>query len=191
MGLIRDRPSLYGAICWSPELGRSITETGDYLERMIANRIVAVRLFPKKLNFSLKKWQVGDLLSVMESRGLPLLLWHTETNWDTIQSICEEYPGLTVIVEGNDQKLLYHNRAFVPLLERHANLYIETHSLIQHEGLEYIVNERGADRLLFGTYYPSNDPNSSMMMVTDAFIPEETKLAIAGGHLRRLIANIH
>ncbi len=185
---IKDHEHIYGSIVWVPEISRTKSETRNYIEHMMTHRIASVRLFPKKLNHSLKKWQVGDLLQIMEAKRLPLILWHNETNWDTVHNICEEYPLLPVIVEGNDQKLLYHNRFFIPLLEKCPNLYIETHNLIHFGGIEYIVNECGIDRLLFGSYFPYNDPDSAMMMITDADIPEEAKYAIAGGHMRHLIA---
>lgn len=187
---IKNHGHLYGSIVWTPEIVEVKTGIVKYLERMIASKIAAVRMFPKKLNHSMKRWQIGDVLHVMESMRLPLILWHSETNWDTVQSICEEYPQLPVIVEGNDQKLLYHNRFFIPLLGQHENLYIETHNLIQHGGIEHIVNERGIDRLIFGTYFPYNDPNAAMMMLTHADIPEKTKYKIAGDHLRGLIHQI-
>jgi predicted TIM-barrel fold metal-dependent hydrolase len=188
--LIAGYESVHGAIVWAPELAIGRSEIETYLERMIENKVGAVRMFPIKLNFSLKKWQVGHILAAMEVKRLPLIIWHKETSWDAVQDICSSYPQLPVIVEGNDQKLLYHNRFFIPLLEACPNLYIETHNLIQHGVFEYIVNERGIDRLLFGSYFPYNDPNSAMMMITDADIPEQTKFDIAGGHMRRLIKQI-
>jgi len=188
--LIKEMNNWYGAIVWVPELASTRQELEVYLDRMIAGKIAAVRMFPKKLNHSLKNWQVGDVLAAMEARRLPLMLWHMETNWDTIQEICASYPKLPVIVEGNDQKLLYHSRSFIPLLAACPNLYIETHSLIQHGIIEHLVNERGIDRLLYGSYFPYNDPDSAMMMITDADIPEHAKYNIAGGHIRRLISQI-
>ncbi|WP_349403227.1 amidohydrolase family protein [Cohnella silvisoli] len=190
LSLIAPFESLSGSIVWVPELAGTRNDSLSYIERMIANKVVSVRMFPKKLRYSMNKWQVGDVLKVMEAKRLPLILWHMETSWDTVNGICESYPNLPVIIEGNDQKLLYHNRSYIPLLAQHPNLYIETHSLIQHGEIEYIVNKCGIDRLLFGTYFPYNDPNGSMMMITDAEIPEETKYKIAGDNMRSLIGQI-
>mgnify|MGYP001472200600 CR=1 FL=1 len=190
LALIAPHDRLYGSIVWSPEIADSRTDIRRYLERMIQGKAVAVRMFPRTLRHSMKQWQVGDVLDVMAALRLPLMVWHMETNWDTVHEICERYPNLPVIVEGNDQKLLYHNRSFIPLLKRHRNLYIETHSAVQHEIIEFLVHEAQVDRLLFGTYFPYQDPDSAMMMVTDADIPDEAKRNIAGEHLRRLIRNI-
>lgn len=188
--VITAHPNLYGCLVWVPELARTRGQIHSYLEERIARKTVAIRMFPKKLRYSLNLWQVGDVLKVMESKRLPLILWHTETTWDAVHNLCEAFPNLPVIVEGNDQKLLYHNRSYVPLLAAHENLYLETHALIQHGEIEYLVNECGLDRLIYGAYYPYNDPNGSMMMITEAQIAEKTKFDIAGDHLRRLIGNI-
>lgn len=190
ISLIEPYDHLYGSIVWSPELAYTASDIGNYLSRMVNHKTVSVRMFPKKLNYSLKKWQVGDVLETMERLRLPLMLWHMETSWDTINEICEQYKHLPVIVEGNDQKLLYHNRYFITLLKRHENLYIETHNLIQHEIMEHLVNKEKVDRLLFGTYAPYNDANSSMMMITDADICERSRKNIAGDHMRRLIQEL-
>lgn len=188
--ILADHPSLYGAIVWVPELATTAADTALYLERMAMQRAIAVRMFPKRLRYSLNKWQAGDALAAMEERGMPLVLWHMETSWDAIHEICMAYPRLPVIVEGNDQKLLYHNRFYIKLLEACPNLYLETHNLIQHGELEYIVNQCGIDRLVFGSYFPYNDPNSAMMMIARADIPEASKRLIAGDHMRAIIGNV-
>ncbi|MFD2329957.1 amidohydrolase family protein [Cohnella sp. GCM10020058] len=190
LALIHPFGQLYGAIVWVPELGSTYKAAYAYFERMIAGRVAAVRWFPKRLRFHLSNWQSGPALKAMEDLKLPLLLWHVETDWNEVDLLCSSYPELPVIIEGNDQKLIYHNRSYVPLLARHRHLYLETHGLVQHAEIDSLVNTFGADRLLFGTYHPHNDPDAFMMMVTDADIAEETKHAIAGEHLRRLIDGI-
>lgn len=182
--------NLFAAIVMVPEVGFGKGDAGRYLDSAIHSKAAAVRMFPRKLRHSLKKWQVGDILNCMQQRRVPLMLWHMETGWDMIDSICEEYPDLPVIIEGNDQKLLYHNRYYIPLLKKHENLYLETHNLINDLGIEYLVNEQNIERLVFGTYFPYNDPNSSMMMVTHADIDEKTRQKIAGGNIRMLIDNV-
>jgi predicted TIM-barrel fold metal-dependent hydrolase len=190
LALIAPHDCLYGSIVWSPEIADNRANIRHYLERMIRGKTVVVRMFPRTLRHSMKRWQVGEVLEIMEALRLPLMLWHMETCWDAVHEICERYPNLPVIVEGNDQKLLYHNRSFIPLLKQHPNLYIETHNVVQHEIIDYLINEANIDRLIFGTYFPYNDPDSSMMMVTHADIPEASKRKLAGGHLRGLIQQI-
>ena len=182
--------NLYGSIILAPELSFAKKDVHNYLDKMVENKVVAIRMFPETFNHSMKKWQIGDILNYMQYKKLPLLLWQTQTDWDIIQEICEDYSDLPVIIEGNDQKLLYHNRFFIPLLQKHNNFYLETHNLIQYMGIEYIVNDLGINRLIFGTYFPFNDPDAAMMMITHADIDENIKHKIANRNLMMLIDNI-
>lgn len=183
-------PNLYGSMVLVPEAGFSGRDIRNYIDRMMERKIVIARMFPRMLYHSMNKWQIGEILSYMEYKRLPLMLWHTEVGWDTVQSICDEYRNLPVIIEGNDKKLLYHNRFFIPLLQKLENLYIETHNLIQYMGIDCLANTEGIHRMLFGSYFPFNDPNASMMMVTHACVSEKLKNEIAGGNLRMLIDNL-
>jgi predicted TIM-barrel fold metal-dependent hydrolase len=161
-----------------------------YLDRAIENGAAIVRMFPRTFRHSMKTWQVGDMLNSMQERRIPLMLWHTQVDWDAVQEICDDYNRLPIIIEGNDQKLLYHNRAYLPLMQHYDNLYMETHSLIQFGEIEHLVNEFGIHRLLFGSYMPYNTPDASMMTITHAGIDEETKHLIAHGNIERLIEAI-
>ncbi|MGI6113626.1 MAG: amidohydrolase family protein [Mahellales bacterium] len=187
---IKDYDKLYGGIVVAPELSFGERVIADYMDQMIENKVVVVRMFPKRLNHTMSKWSVGEILKYMEHRRLPLMLWHTEVNWDIVDGICNEYKELPVIIEGNDQKLLYHNRSFIPLLLKHKNLYIETHNFIFYNGFEYMVNDLKIDRFIFGSYFPFNDPNASMMTITHGDIDEDVKFKIAGRNLQTLIDNI-
>jgi len=179
--------NLFAGAVLSPEIGFPPNELHKYIDKLIEQKVVLVRLFPKKLNHSLKKWQMGDIFSYLEYRNVPLMLWHTETDWDTISEICSEYPNLEIIIEGNDKKLLYHNRNYVQLLRRHHNLYIETHNLVQYLGIEYIAGQLAIDRLVFGSYFPFNDPNSAIFLLMAADIDKKLKRKIAGENLCNLL----
>jgi len=185
---IKGYKNLYGGIVWTPEIGFPGNDLYDYIDEMIKNKVVLVRMFPKLFKHSMKKWQIGDILEYMEHKKLPLLLWHMQTDWDAIQEICTEYSELPIIIEGNDQELLFHNRSYIRLLQKYENLYLETHNLIL--GIEYLVNEIGIDRLLFGTFFPYNDPDAAIMMITDSDVSEDKKYKIANENLCNLIKNI-
>lgn len=187
---LRSLPNLHGCIVWAPEIGITADRIAPYLDEMTSCNVSAVRMFPKKFNHSMRTWLVDEVLQAMQHRRIPLVLWHMEVPWDTVEDICVRYPDLPVIVEGNDQKLLYHNRNFIPLLKKHSNLYMETHGLIQHGIMEHLVLDHGIDRLIFGSYLPHLDPNAAAAMLTDADIPIEAKRLIGGGNMRGLIRNI-
>jgi len=129
-------------------------------------------------------------LDALHERRMPLILWHIEAGWTAIRMICETYPELPVIVEGRPQKILYHNRFFYPLLEQCGNLFLELHNFNVYLGIEDIVAKFGAERLIFGSCLPFNDPNTSQMMVTAARIDEGAKRRISRGNLSRLLEEV-
>ena len=188
--LIEEDETLFGCMLLTPEMAASELKLKEYTDRKIAQKFVAARMFPKKMNHSMRKWQVGGILEHLASRRMPLILWHNEVSWDFVDELCSVYPDLPVIIEGNDVKLLYHNRNYLALLKRHPNFYIETHNLVLYSEIDTIVSEIGDENLLFGTYQPYNTVDAAMMPVTAGKMDEASRRKIAGGNLRRLIDQI-
>ena len=70
----------------------------------------------------------------------------------------------------------------------HPNIYLETCSTFRTPGvIEQLVNEAGADRVLFGTDMPLLDPRSQLGKIITARISEEDKQKVLGGNARRLL----
>jgi len=146
-----------------------------------------VRLFPKSHNFPLVSWTVGPLCEYLVARGLPLFLWHTELDWRDLFGLAGEFPGLSIVVETQTQKILYHTRPLFALMRERPNVFVELSNFAGAGFIEYAVREFGAERLVYGSFLPVSDPFVPMGMVLDADIPEEDKALIAGANLRRLI----
>lgn len=187
--LIKDSDNLFGAMVLAPEMIYNGMEVKKYIDEKVEQKFVAARMFPKKLNHSMKKWIIGDILAYLEEKRLPLILWHNEVAWDFVEGLCLEYKNLPVIVEGNDVKLLYHNRNYIPLMKKCSNFYLETHNLVIYSEIDYLA-KISDEKLIFGTYFPYNTPDFSMMPVTAASIDEASKHKIAGQNLQRLIDGI-
>jgi len=181
----RAEPLPYYAYNFAPLM--EIEHTIDFF---IRHRAAAVRLFPKKMNYSLAGTETEAILCALEERRLPLMVWHTETTWAEIDAVCGRHPGLPVIIDGSDKKLLYHNRVYIPLLLKHPNLYLETYNFIQYMGYEALVNKYKIDRLVFGTNYPANSPLAPLYMLLSADIPETAKEKILNGNMKRLVSGI-
>ena len=181
---------LYGFMIWVLEIGFTRRELYKNLDTMMNDKIVGVRMFPNQFNHSLAAWQTENMFRYMEERRLPLMILHTQTTWETLHDICSHYPHMPVILEGNNQKLIYHNRRFISLMKKLPNLYIETHSIVQYLGIESLVNLFHLDRFIFGTYYPYCDPHAAMMMITHANIAEDVKHKIAYANFDNIIKEI-
>ena len=188
--MIKDDEDFYGCMVMVPEMQFKGKYLKGYIDKKIEQKFVAARMFPKILHHSMKKWMIGDILEYLEYKRLPLIVWHNEVSRDYIEGLCQEYKNLPVIIEGNDVKLLYHSRNYITLMNRFDNLYIETHRLIIHGEIDYILDTISDEKLIFGTYFPYDTPNAYMMPITEAFAEESSKYKVAGQNLQRLIDDI-
>jgi predicted TIM-barrel fold metal-dependent hydrolase len=179
----------WGAAVLAPDF-RSSGEFYVQLRALIIGRVRMVRIFPRSHNWLLSPWCSGSWLKVLEELRVPLAVWQTETSWDEVAALCQAYPRLPVIVEGPNRKLLYHNRVYYRLLEKYANFHLEIHNLVGFLGLEDVVRRFGSRQLVFGSFFPHQDPNVPMMLVTDSPISREDQENIAFGNMMRLMAGV-
>ena len=70
------------------------------------------------------------------------------------------------------------------------NIMVETSNFAGQGYIDYVVKEFGAQRLLFGSFMPVNDPLVSIGMIIDADIGEKEKLMIASGNIKRIIEGV-
>ncbi len=186
---IADQESLWGAAVLAPDDVDEDTFRRE-LQTLIAGKVRMARVFPRSHNWSLSEWCCGPWLGVLEEMRMPLAVWHTETTWDDVAAVCRNHPRLPVIVEGPNRKLLYHNRTYYRLLERFSNFHLEIHNLVGYLGLDDVVRRFGVRRLIFGTYFPHQDPNVPMMLVTHGDLNHADQESIARGNLERLVAEV-
>ncbi len=97
---------------------------------------------------------------------------------------------MTIIVETQTQKILYHMRTLLPLMRDRSNVLLETSNLSGQDYLEYGVKTLGPQRFVFGSFLPVFDPLASIGTVLDARIPEADKKLVAGDNLRRIVAEV-
>jgi predicted TIM-barrel fold metal-dependent hydrolase len=181
---------LWAGIVMVPEMFYQETQGRADLSRAIAGGARLARLYPRSHHFSLRPWCSGGLLQALADSHMPLMIPHTEVSWEDVRAVCETYPGLTLILEAVDQKILYHNRQFYPLLAHYPNLRLELHNFVAYQALEDVVGRFGARHLIFGSYMPIADPNAALMQVTHARISDEDKALIARQNLLELIKGV-
>lgn len=183
---IAGQPWFWGAAVLAPG-GESPREFRKHVESLIAGRIRLVRIFPRSHNWLLSPWCAGPWLDVLEELRVPVAVWHTEASWDEVAAVCQAHPRLPVIVEGPNRKLLYHSRVFYRLLEQFANFHLEIHNLVNYLGVDDIVRRFGSRQLIFGTFFPRQDPNVSMMLVTHGELSPADQENIAHANMERLM----
>lgn len=170
--------------------------TDEFINQLEKNNVRAVRLFPDDSihRFSLQEWSLGEFYGKLADIGIPLLLdfgtifyGKEKINWNVIYEICRNHPRLPLILIGPDYRSC---RRIFPLFKSCSNLKIDISRFMTHRGLEFVCQEFGADRLLFGTKLPFQNPGAIITMVLYARISKEEKILIAGQNLDNLLAGV-
>ena len=72
--------------------------------------------------------------------------------------------------------------------QAHPNVYLETCSTFRTPSvIEQLVDEAGADRVLFGSDTPLMDPRLQLGKIITADITDEAKRLVLGGNAQRLL----
>ena len=157
-----------------------------FVDKLWALRPAAVRLSfgAKKHNFSPSPWCCGELYESLQERSILTIMAREDIEWDSLASLLENFPRLPVLLLEAGYRA---DRYLFPLFSRYSNLYIDTSTYLAHRQLESFVDRFGAGHLVFGSRLPFYTPGAALAVLASARIPEEAKLAVAGGTLRRLL----
>jgi predicted TIM-barrel fold metal-dependent hydrolase len=186
---IRSAENLYGLWSVLPMHTHELPGPTELPALMKENRIIGWSLQPARGRFMLRGFALRGWLEVALQRRLPLFLDTTHgATLDNVADLLEEYPELTVVLTfANDWP---NDRYLRPFLAEFANVYLDLAFLITDGGVESIVEEFGARRLVFGTAFPRSYFGANMLMVKHAQISDEDKAAIASGNLERIVREV-
>jgi predicted TIM-barrel fold metal-dependent hydrolase len=135
-------------------------------------------------------WAYETLLGALEEARLPLVLeWENHPPvWNDLAAICGAYPSLPVIL--TNAKLTQWERDWYPLLAKFPNFHIETAGYQGWRGLEGLCRKFGPRQIIFGSRYPTYQVGQTMSMVARCLRPPGERQLMAGGNLRRLLAEV-
>lgn len=184
--LIQGKDDLCGCMVVTPDMFFKPGAGEEYLRRMKDGRVVAARMYPGKYRHSTQEYAIGKMCAALEREGMPLLVWHIDTGFDAIDRILTQHPGLKVVLESMDRKLLYHARDYIALMQKHENFYLETHNLVLFNEYETLCELVGSGHLVYGSYFPYMNLDFSLFPVYAANISDAEKQAIYAGNARKL-----
>jgi predicted TIM-barrel fold metal-dependent hydrolase len=75
-------------------------------------------------------------------------------------------------------------------LERYPHVYVDTSQYLLDGGIEALVADYGARRVLFGSGFPESYFGGMMMALKHAEIPLAAKRSIAHGNLSRILEEV-
>ncbi len=183
---IRSQPRLTG--CWAvlPNQAHEFPPPVVLFGQMREARIAALRIFPNEHHFLANAVSLGDLLEPMVARRVPLFLSVKRgMDWGGVYALLRDFPDLVCVI--CDHGCWGEDRRFRPLLERYRNVYVDTAQYLLDGGIESLVADYGAGRLLYGSGFPESYFGGMMLALRHARIPDEAKEAIAAGNLERIL----
>ncbi|MBN1874677.1 MAG: amidohydrolase family protein [Anaerolineae bacterium] len=184
---IFDQPRLVG--CWTilPNQAHEFPSPTIFFRQMQAANIAALRIFPDTHRYLANAVSMGDWLEAMVAHRIPLFVSvRRGMTWNAVYTLLADFPDLICVI--CDHGCWGMDRMFRPLLERYPNVYIDTAQYLLDGGIESLVTDYGAQRLLFGSGFPESYFGGMMMALKHAQIPDTAKIAIAGGNLERILA---
>ena len=178
--------------CWTilpPQTREVIDDAHAFFDRMKQAGVAALRAFPEAHRYLLRRVVFRSFLDELCERRVPLLLSLGGDNrgWPAVYSLLQEYPSLTLVL--CDIGIWGADRYTWPLLENYPNVFVESSLLaLEDGGMEAMVARYGAGRILFGTGFPERYPESAVLQLLHADIPEAERAGIASGNLESLLS---
>jgi len=160
----------------------------EQINELIGNGGCAATIRPGHDSWSVAEWCSGRLFSMLEERRVPVLCRQAGFEFEAIADLAGRYPALPIVlfqVGYRPQRLL------LPLMKAFKNVHLAIGSPYSvHRGIETLTAQVGAERLLFGTGFPSADLMPAITMLAYAEISDSDKRLIGSANLDRLSGGI-
>ena len=148
-------------------------------------RLSSVRLHSTTdSHLSFSDWIYGDLLDWLADADIPLWVSLADTPADQIAATLGQYPQLRTVLVGAHYM---HAMAVRPLLRRLPNAHIELSRYEKLGGVEELRDEFGAERLLYGSYYPRYAMGPILYYLHTADFSTDELAAVCAGNLERIL----
>ena len=163
-----------------PELTRAIDELG----------FVAIKVYSPTTPWPLNAPQWDPIYQFADERGLAMLFHtgpHPFAQPKLLAKVAPRFPRAN-FVAGHTGNTPDERAQAIAAAQANPNVYLETCSTFRTPGvIEQLVNEAGADRVLFGTDMPLMDPRPQVGKILTARISDGAKRKILGENARRVL----
>lgn len=142
------------------------------------------RFFPLIQEWPLDHSAFCDMLDDIEPVGAPVMIQARETGCPSALQRILGGRDITFILEG----ISFENMAeAVSVMRKYPNIVCDTRELRVPGALRFLVDQVGADRVVFGSGCLRSSLAAALGYVMDADIPDEAKSAILSGNIKRLL----
>lgn len=145
-------------------------------------------MYPKKQWHHLAPWANSELYSAMEEAHLPLALEMDQAGYPEVYELAKAHPRMPIVLWSGG----YADERFViPVMDLCPNVHVGLATrFIPTDGIEQFSKRYGPGRLIFGSGWPVQSPGPLITYVTYANVSDETKAAVLGGNIRRLLGGV-
>jgi len=141
------------------------------------------RIFPDQHGFDAAGLAATDLLSACADAGLPVMVSVGAAPPTRLAGVVET-AGCALILTG----VRYHSLGEVlALAGRAPNLYVDIGGVATPDGIALLAEGFGADRLLFGSEYPSLEVGVTARLLWNSGLSEEEQARVRAGNAARLL----
>jgi predicted TIM-barrel fold metal-dependent hydrolase len=152
------------------------------LERALAGGAVALRMFPEIQRWSPNSEAFQQIVSAIRGR-CPLLIPVSAYGDASVIGAATQHLDAPVVLLGAHYTQLADCLAAI---RRWPQLHLETSRLAQFRGVETVVRQVGAERILFGSGAPTRPVQAALNAVLTAEIDANDRAAILHGNAARL-----
>jgi len=186
---IKSHPEIIPCFVLMPDITGEFPDVDSYLSD---NSIRAVKLYPKLHRYFFDEYTCGKIFRLLEEREIPLFIEagrgfderYNQATFAEIDAICSNHPNLNVVLQGGRWE---EARRIFTLMRKHRNLYIDFSSFQLNCGIEYLAENFGAERILFGSEFPLKSIGAARAFLDYSDISDEDKVKIAGDNLAKLL----
>ena len=163
----------------------------------VARGFRGIRLYPQHHSYHLLyEAFVDSILEDAALRGWPVLLpLRIIMNWgvpslelSVIENIVERHPRVTWILAGINY--LFELQLAICLMRKSPSVHLETSCVMGYAAIAKLVQQCGAQQLLFGSGAPLQHGAAAVSKILHAPLQDADREAILGGNLRRLLGEI-
>lgn len=150
-----------------------------------SDRVCSVRLHnTEECRIPFTDWIYGELLAWLTTERIPLWLSLADTPVVEIRDTLRSFPDLRVVLLGGHYT---HTVALPKLLKELPNTYMELSRFENLGAIERLIAEFGAQRFLYGSFYPRYAMGPMLFYLNYMAIEQEALTAICAGNLERIL----
>lgn len=152
--------------------------------KLVESGFKMFRFFPLLQDWSLDHAAFCDLLDEIEPANVPVMVQARESGCPSALRRVLDGRNTTFILEG----ISFENMAeAISVMRKYPNVACDTRELRVPGALRFLVDQIGADRIIFGSGCLRSSLAAALGYIMDAEISDDAKAAILAGNIKRLL----